>query len=427
MTVITNHQTADGQREQNKTRTDEYAKTHKKYNVCDLVTVNAIDCDFLIGIMVSWKIRRAVEEIVLPDFLLLIERGGILKIPYELKKRCVEASNTMSSEQVYKEIFVHEHKGMSCETFCRSLRKWKNKCKASSETLDAGTYKGFTPHSATVQVDKQGNVVQAWVKQQVNDGEFEQILEAIKEDVKPVNIECMCKPEVSMLEIPFFDMHFGVALWKDYENLLSEVLTLIDSKGWEEINIIIGQDLLHTNDLRGHTAKGTEIGSIDFKQAWIDASCFWSMVIERALAKASRVNIRYSKGNHDECTSWCFVQMLKAKYPQVCVDDSFETRRCISWKGVFIGYGHCEYTNNLAKIFQNFVLDFPSEFAAAKVREIHTGHLHSESYDNGMMVRRLASGVPADKWSRDSGYVGANKRFQIFEWMPNRLKAIYYI
>lgn len=350
-----------------------------------------------------------------------------MEIPYELKQRCVEARKTMSAEQVYKEIFNPEHKGMSLETFSRSLRKWRKKTYASAETLDAGTYKGFTAHHATVQVDKQGNITQAWIKQKLDDNEYGQILEAIKKDIKPITIENKVQADDSMLEIPLFDMHFGVALLNDYKSTLNELIALIDSKGWDEINIIIGQDLLHTNDMRGHTAKGTEIGTIDFKRAWSDAAVFWYSVIDKALEKSKTVKLRYSKGNHDECTSWCFVQMLKGRYPQLVVDDSFEPRRCISWKGVFIGYGHCEYTGNLSKIFQNFVLDFPKEFAAATVREIHTGHLHSESQDNGMMVRRLASGVPSDKWSKDNGYVGAHKRFQIFEWQPNRLKAIYYI
>ena len=108
----------------------------------------------------------------------------------------------------------------------------------------------------------------------------------------------------------------------------------------------------------------------------------------------------YSVGNHDECQAWAFTQMIKAMFPQVSVDDSLKPRKCISWQGCFIGVGHCEYTNKAADLFQDFVLDFPAEFADATVREIHTGHLHRESIDNGTMVRRLASGVPTDSWNR---------------------------
>ena len=86
-----------------------------------------------------------------------------------------------------------------------------------------------------------------------------------------------------------------------------------------------------------------------------------------------------------------------------------------------------EYTNKAADLFQDFVLDFPKEFADATVREIHTGHLHRESVDNGTMVRRLASGVPTDAWNSKNGFVGANKRFQLFEWEPGALAGIKYV
>lgn len=139
------------------------------------------------------------------------------------------------------------------------------------------------------------------------------------------------------------------------------------------------------------------------------------------------VHIRYSKGNHDECIAWCFLKTLEAKFPDAIVDDVLKPRKAINWEGCFIGYGHCEYTKKAGDLFRDFVVDFPNEFANAKVREIHTGHLHRESSDDGLMVRRLASAVPVDEWSNNNGFASAHKRFQLFEWQPNRLKAIYYI
>ena len=119
--------------------------------------------------------------------------------------------------------------------------------------------------------------------------------------------------------------------------------------------------------------------------------------------------------------------MLKERYPYLEVDDSLRPRKAILWDGCFIGFGHCEYTNRTQDLFRDFVMDYPAEFAAASVREIHAGHLHRESADNGVMVRRLASAVPVDEWSNNNGYASAHKRFQIFEWSTGRLKAIYYI
>ena len=316
---------------------------------------------------------------------------------------------------------------MTFETFARYLRKWRHTEFADPLTLDRGTYEGFIAHDATVQVNGQGEITQAWIKQTADAVDWQQIIDGFKDKITPVKIEAPATASEYMLEIPLFDMHFGVAKLKDYEALNAEIISLIKSKDYEEINILVGQDLIHTNDFRGHTAKGTEIERIDVPKAWADAWAFWCRVIEAALSHAKQVNLRYSKGNHDECISWCFTKALEAKFPDLNVDDEIKARKLIFWRGCFIGYGHCEYTSKADELFKQFVCDFSNQFASAKVREIHTGHLHRESADSGIFVRRLASAVPVDEWHDNNGYITAHKRFQLFEWIPNKLKAIYYI
>lgn len=348
-------------------------------------------------------------------------------IDYSLKVRCVEAARTMREREVYEKIFLPEHEGMSFKCFHSKLQEWKKKRRADDDTLQAGTYPNFTAHHATVQVDKEGRITQAWIKQQQDTLDWIKIHELLVKglpasDIKPVQIT-----GETMLEIPIFDSHFGIATLETYRGALSEILGLIVQKDYDEINILIGQDALHNNDMRGHTAKGTAIERVDFPKAWTDAWAFYRAIIEASIKHASRVNVRYSKGNHDECSAWCLFKALEAVYWQCIFDDSLAPRKCIFWRGCFVGFGHCQYTTKSSVLFQNFVLDFPAEFAAAKVREIHSGHLHRESVDDGMMVRRLPSSVPTDEWSSDNGYVGAHKRFQVFEWSPGRLKAIYYV
>ena len=229
-----------------------------------------------------------------------------------------------------------------------------------------------------------------------------------------------------MLEIPLFDCHFGVATFDDYEPILKEIVKII-SKGYDEINIIIGQDVLHNNDMRGHTAKGTQIQTVNFPKAWRDAWEFFCNILDASLRSAPSVNVRYSKGNHDECSAWCFFKGLEAAYPQATFDDDISPRKFFWWEGCFVGYGHCEYTQNADKLVRDFALEFPMDFATAECREIHTGHFHRESIDDGIMVRRLASAVPTDEWSSANGFMGVHKRFQLFEFAPCRLRSIYYV
>ena len=332
----------------------------------------------------------------------------------------------MKMREVYDQIFTPDYDGnMSYESFKRMMRKWKRKY-ADDTYLDAGTFPHFTPHGATVQVDRYGNISQVWVKQH-SDIDWLEIRDLITDGAPKCDIAPSKISGDTMLEIPLFDMHFGVADFVYYQETLSDLLGIVADRQYAEINILIGQDVLHNNDMRGHTAKGTPIETINFTRAWADAWKFFLALIDCSLKHAPRVVLRYSKGNHDECSAWCLFKALESVYPQCESDDSLAPRKCIFWRGCFIGFGHCEYTSQNAKLFQNFVLDFPREFADARVREIHSGHLHRESVDDGMMVRRLPSGVPTDAWSSNNGYTGAHKRFMIFEWAENRLKAMYYV
>lgn len=349
-------------------------------------------------------------------------------IDYSLKAKCVKAARNMTTREVYEKVFSP---ACGCdypyESFQRRLREWKHKQFAEEDTLLTGTYPGFTAHHATVQVNAEGRITQAWIKQQQDTLDWIKIREILCTELPPSDIQPKQISGVTMLEIPLFDLHFGVASFDTYREQLSELLGIIEEKQYDEINILVGQDALHNNDMRGHTAKGTDIETIDFPQAWADAWKFYRCIIDHALAHTGKVNVLYSKGNHDECSAWCLFKALEAVYPQCHFDGSLAPRKCIFWKGCFIGFGHCEYTNKSSVLLENFVLDFPVEFANAKVREIHSGHLHRESIDDGMMIRRLPSAVPTDKWSSNNGYVGAHKRFQVFEWAENRLKTVHYL
>lgn len=348
-------------------------------------------------------------------------------VDYIFKAKCVAASEHMTSRDIYETMYLPEY-GNTCTltSFRRRLAEWKHLKFAETDTLMAGTYPNFIPHNATVQVDAHGNVTQAWIKQHP-EIDWSSIKDFLASGVKKSRVKPTTLQGETMLEIPLFDLHFGIATLETYQEELSELLGIISEKIYDEIHILIGQDLLHNNDMRGHTAKRTLIEVIDFQRAWEDAWHFLSAIIDNSIHASSKIFLHYSKGNHDECPAWCLFKALEAAYPQCNTDDSLAPRKCIFWRGCFIGFGHCEYTSKNSLLFQNFVLDFPKEFADAKVREIHSGHLHRESIDEGMMVRRLPSSVPEDKWSSDNGYVGAHKRFQVFEWAENRLKAIYYI
>ena len=351
-----------------------------------------------------------------------------LPIDIETKQKCVDAYNDgKSPKEIFNTIYHEANPRASYETFKRSMRRWKRSAFPGDKTLSAGTYEGFKAHSATVQVDAHGEVVQAWVKQTLDDGQWDALLDVIHANTEPVRIEPLRQDGIGMLEIPLFDLHLPLS---DHAESIGELLGIVERQKWAEVNIIVGQDMFHNDDMRGRTSSGKQIEKVDIPLAWEMARSIWFSVIETALRNADKVNLVYSKGNHDESLSWCFVQMLKDHYPQICVDDRLKQRKCIYWNNCFIGLTHGSYQRSKANDLRGqFTIEYPVEFATATVREIHTGHLHHETEGDlyGVMVRRLSRNGTTDQWSEDEGFVGALRRFMIFEWMPGRLKAIYYI
>ena len=349
-------------------------------------------------------------------------------IDIKLKRKCVDLANAgITAREIYEKTFKPQWDRMSYETFRRRLNEWKKRVYPEDATLDGGTYRGFTAHGATVQVDADGTIRQAWIKQTADQFQYDEIISAIRENVQPTQVEHVSHDGEGMLEVPLFDLHFPLS---DHADTLNELIGLIESKEWDEVIFVVGQDLFHNDDRRGRTSSGRPIERVDMSKAWNMAVQFYYNIVERALMHSRTVSLIYSKGNHDESTAWCFVQLLKEHFPQVIVDDTFKQRKCIYWQNCFIGLTHGAYKmSNNNDLRGQFTIEFPTQFSNATVREIHAGHLHSEKEQDlyGVMCRRLSRAGTTDEWSDDEGYVGASNRFMVFEWMPGCLKAIYYV
>ncbi|MBN8200488.1 helix-turn-helix domain-containing protein [Bacillus sp. NTK034] len=262
-------------------------------------------------------------------------------------------------------------------------------------------------------------------KPKVNGVNWDEVVRKLKA-IKPIHIERQSAEGELYLSLPLFDMHFGPSTLETHKGTQSEIYHLLD-KGYKEVLFIIGQDMLHTDDFRGRTASGREIGKINFPKAWKDAAMFYEPIIKKAL-KTSNVKIMYSKGNHDESMSWAFVQYLKARFPQAEYDDSFRERKVHMLGLNFVGVNHGDKKKD-AKLSENFSTEFPLEWARAKTREIFTGHLHHERVldTGGALIRRMPTGNEIDDYHDDYGYTTAHKRFQVFEYTEEAVKSIHYV
>ena len=352
-------------------------------------------------------------------------------IPYEVKRKCVELSKAgIRYEDIYRE-YIKPYGTMSLRSFCRRCAEWKAKVVADDKLLeDANLAYKFTPHASTVQVNGRGEVIQAWIKQRTEET-IEELLAAIKDNTPVAEIKPRAyKEEDCMLEIPLFDMHFGIADMEHYKDTLEEILGIVTSKHWDKIVIPVGQDLFHNDSLaKGITTKGTLIEKVDLVKAVKDAKIFYYNLIDTALENSNKVDVIYSPGNHDKTVGWLFTMILKERYGDI-VDDSTRERKAVWWEGCFVGITHGAKGNDTAAGLRGkFTKEFPTLYATAKVREIHVGHLHREgdSRDEyGIQIRRLCTKNKDDEWTDDEGYM-SQKRFMLFEWHPNKLKRIHYV
>lgn len=356
------------------------------------------------------------------------------RIPIKVKRECcrmkLEGSN---SREIYDNYYCHVVDNSSTHaSFARLLRHWMKQTFPDDLTLECGTYEGFTAHNATVQVSKTGEIVQAWIKQKASDFDPEDFLNALRENVDPYIYEQKHDARAErMLEIPLFDMHWGVSFMENYKMVLDDILELIYSRHWDRIVIPFGQDFFHNDSvINPVTTKGTVIDKVDMTRAVKEGRQFITAIIDAALDNANDVRVLYSAGNHDRSISWMFMQVLLERYGHEIVDDSMEYRKVITYgkNSIMVTHGDSKQATakNLAHIFP---ISYPEEFAQATTREVHSGHLHHESEADiyGVMVRRLSSGCAVDDWSNRQDFIGTHRRFMVFEWDLDSLRSIHYI
>lgn len=255
------------------------------------------------------------------------------------------------------------------------------------------------------------------------------LVDVIQRDTKPVYTKINQLPveRESLLEIPLFDMHFGIGDLEYYTPVMEKIKNKIILGNYSHVLFIIGQDLLHNDNFKGMTSNGTSIDKVQMEKAWEDAEAFFGTLILTAIKHSQKVVVSYSGGNHDEALGWAFVRRLEALYPQASFDTKFKSKKAFVWNKIFIGYTHGD--KGAARVIEAFTEEYREDLLRCTVRELHTGHLHAEKSKDkfGIMHRTLSTKAKTDDWHYDQNFMGAMKRFQLFEYSTDNLEAIYYV
>lgn len=272
------------------------------------------------------------------------------------------------------------------------------------------------------------------VKPKESEFNIDRLIEKLK-NIEPIKINrkniSTDIPDGGLLEIPLFDQHFGISDYEYYKNTQKRLLSAIYERFWDEIVIVIGQDMFHNDGFTSQTTKGTVIEPVDMEKAWEDATRFYVPIIEDAMSYSEEVKIVYSPGNHDEAMGWAFTKYLKALFPECNFDDKLEEHKLHVYGDNAIGITHGDRGGQRARKEMHNVFSalFPVEWGLAKNREVHMGHFHQEDARDvfGTMIRTLATSNKTDEWHKRNGYVGAHKRFMIFKYSKENLESIHYV
>lgn len=355
-------------------------------------------------------------------------------IPLKVKKECCRLKEEgRTTKQIYEDYYIKQiDDACNLNVFRGMLNRWSKRTFPDDTTLECGTYEGFTAHNATVQVSKSGEIVQAWIRQNVNEVNLDELVASLKESVEPYKFTPYYDGDADrMLEIPLFDMHWGNSFMEDYQPVLDEVLNLISSRYWDRIVIPFGQDFFHNDSVvNPTTTKGTVVDKVDMMKAVKEGRQFITAIVDAALNNSNETHVIYTPGNHDRSVTWMFMQVLLERYGDKIVDDSMDYRKVFTYGKNSIMVTHGDSKQATARNLSNiFAISFPEEFAQATVREVHAGHLHHEKEGDifGVMIRRLSAGNAVDDWSNRQDYIGTHRRFMIFEWDRNSLRSIHYI
>ena len=290
--------------------------------------------------------------------------------------------------------------------------------------LISSQYKVYEQHST-----EDGTVPQYSITVKVrpkSDISVSELTSIINHEVKQKRLERTSGTLKRMLVVPLYDLHFGINSFDNMVPYLDDILTIIHSYQFEKIVIEVGGDLLHSDFLKTtQTVKNTQLDHVDMIKAWKDAANFVQEIIESAIENSETTELRAIGGNHDFDMQWAFVEMIRARYPQLSVFNPGSYRQVFTYGKVSIMMAHGDTAKS--KLSQLFANEYPEEWSNSVWRETHWGHFHTETVkdDGGTIQRQFGTPKPADGYEIKNGYTMGQKTLKVLEFDTNGLIAEY--
>jgi len=194
---------------------------------------------------------------------------------------------------------------------------------------------------------------------------------------------------------------------KLFFHVIEDVLNRTKNYKFEEINFIIGGDMLNGDNLAGTTTKGTaQVSDLHYYDAY-EKLCAMTIKAIDLLKRKCRVNVIYVMGNHDELTGFKLAKYIDAWFRDddgVTVDYQPFARKYRLYGKTLLCFAHDGKIQKLPAIIADEARDL---WGKATMTEVFLQHLHTEQVlieDNNIRIQRLPTISGRSKWSADQGY-----------------------
>lgn len=192
----------------------------------------------------------------------------------------------------------------------------------------------------------------------------------------------------------------------------------------DKIALIIGNDILHTDNTRRTTTSGTPQ---DTDGQWFSnfllAQKLYVDIIDKLVGIAD-VHIIHNPSNHDYMAGWYLAQVIQSWYKNcsnVTFDTSISHRKAFVYHQNLIGSTHGDGAK-----YQDLPLlmaqEFSKEWSKTKHRYIYTHHVHHKTSKDhiGITIESSRSASGTDSWHHKSGYQHAPKAIEAYLHHPTK-------
>lgn len=253
----------------------------------------------------------------------------------------------------------------------------------------------------------------------------------------PIAVKANKSASGNMLEINIPDAHFGKLAWgletggPNYDVKIAEevverafeaLLSKVGHYEFEEIILIVGNDILNSDDVEGRTTAGTNVSTDGrYQKTFCTVRTLMTRFIERLRHKfRCRVIAIMVPGNHDKLSVWHLGDSLECyfhNYKDVTIENTPRYRKYHSFGKVMLMFTHGDKgkRNDYPLLMAT---EQPEMFGRSKFWEAHTGHNHQTKVDeqHGVRVRVLSALCPADDWHAENALVGNKRSAEAYVW-----------